>query len=224
MLDRLDVYFESGQPSAALNMALDEALLENAARPALRFYNWARPSLSFGYFGKLADAQAVGGDREIVRRWTGGGIVLHGEDLTYSLVAPAAHPYARHSAREIYQHTHSAIRDVLVAAGWSVSMVTTPASRVSEACFANPVVADLMAGDAKIAGAAQRRTRLGLLQQGSILFRDLPEHFAAQFASRLSSAVDARSITDTHLRRAQTLAAEKYGTRAWLEERQTSSI
>lgn len=216
MLGQLEVFHGSGQPTAALNMALDEALLEAATLPILRFYQWNRPSLSFGYFGKLAEAKAAGDGRELVRRWTGGGIVLHGDDLTYSFIVPARHPLSRHPAREIYEQTHSAIRDILQRAGRSVSMATAAAARVSDVCFANPVVADVLTGDTKIAGAAQRRTRLGLLQQGSIQMRDLPESFAADFARQLCKSPEARSLPAEITARAAELAAQKYGTRAWL--------
>ncbi len=56
VFERLDVYRDDVRVSAALNMAIDEALLETATIPAIRFYGWARPSVSFGYFGKFAEA------------------------------------------------------------------------------------------------------------------------------------------------------------------------
>ncbi|MBO0695264.1 MAG: hypothetical protein J2P56_04085, partial [Verrucomicrobia bacterium] len=51
----LDVYREAGAHSAAMNMAIDEALLAHATVPAIRFYRWKSPALSFGYFGRFAD-------------------------------------------------------------------------------------------------------------------------------------------------------------------------
>ncbi len=49
----LDVYHDIASRAAALNMAIDEALLEIATGPVIRFYKWDHPALSFGYFGKL---------------------------------------------------------------------------------------------------------------------------------------------------------------------------
>ncbi len=69
-----------------MNMAIDEALLEYATVPAIRFYRWHFPALSFGYFGKFRDVVDYVSARDLVRRWTGGGMVFHGEDLTYSIV------------------------------------------------------------------------------------------------------------------------------------------
>src|SRR5580700_1117427 len=67
--------------SAPLNMAIDEALLGTGAGPVLRVYRWKRPAVSFGYFERWAPIHAAHPDREAVRRWTGGGVVLHGEDV-----------------------------------------------------------------------------------------------------------------------------------------------
>ena len=72
-----------------MNMAIDEALLETAVIPTIRFYRWRSPALSFGYFGKFSDVAIYAAERDLVRRWTGGGIVFHGDDLTYSIVIPA---------------------------------------------------------------------------------------------------------------------------------------
>ena len=76
MLDALHVYDDCEPRSAALNMAVDEALLAAAPAPILRFYRWRQPSLSFGYFGLYTEVASQSDEREIVRRWTGGGIVL----------------------------------------------------------------------------------------------------------------------------------------------------
>src|SRR5687768_8020143 len=102
MLDELRVYVDSEPRSAPVNMAVDEALLETAADPILRFYCWRGPALSFGYFGSYADVANERSQREIVRRWTGGGIVPHGDDLTYSVIIPASDPFFASSSLAIY--------------------------------------------------------------------------------------------------------------------------
>ncbi|MGA7275603.1 MAG: hypothetical protein WBX14_12220, partial [Candidatus Udaeobacter sp.] len=78
----LNVYHDGAAHSAAMNMAIDEALLDYAAVPSIRFYRWHSPALSFGYFGEFAHVACYAGERDLVRRWTGGGIVFHGDDLT----------------------------------------------------------------------------------------------------------------------------------------------
>src|SRR5437762_630623 len=173
MLDALQVYDDREPKSAALNMAVDEALLADAAAPILRFYRWRKPSLSFGYFGVYAEVAGQAKEREIVRRWTGGGIVPHGDDLTYSVMIPASHPVFAQSSREIYAAWHDAIRRALAANGVEATLANSAAAKVSEHCFANAVRADVMSAGRKIAGAAHRRSRTGLLDHGSIQRRDL---------------------------------------------------
>ncbi len=160
LFERLFVLDDQEPRSATLNMAIDEALLESCRRPILRFYRWREPSLSFGYFGKFAEVATQARDRELVRRWTGGGSVPHGEDLTYSLITPASDPVSRRGPPVIYPALHSAIRLALRAEGRETELAKAAAEKVSDACFANPVRDDLLSCDGrKIAGAAQRRTR-----------------------------------------------------------------
>src|ERR1700748_691447 len=109
MLEGLQLFDDREERSAAQNMAVDEALLAEAAAPILRFYRWHRPSISFGYFGRYADV-AVESDRcDLVRRWTRGGIVPHGADLTYSVIVPRSHSFFQRSSVEIYATVHDAI-------------------------------------------------------------------------------------------------------------------
>src|SRR3954471_19035556 len=117
MLAALHVYDDLEPRPAALNMAVDEALLADASLPILRFYRWRQPSLSFGYFGRYAEVESQADRREIVRRWTGGGIVPHGDDLTYSIVIPASDPWFRRSSLDVYRTSHDAIRAALEANG-----------------------------------------------------------------------------------------------------------
>src|SRR5258706_594076 len=148
---------------AALNMAIDEALLRGARGPLLRVYRWRRAALSFGYFGKYSAVAARWPGRELVRRWTGGGEVAHGADCTYTLIVPRAHAFCRLSAVESYRVIHEHIAALLGAA---VAAVAEP--KVSAVCFENAVRFDVVNGARKVAGAAQRRTAHGLLHQGSI--------------------------------------------------------
>ena len=86
-------------------------------------------------------------------------------------------------------------------------------------CFANPVHADVMLNGRKIAGAAQRRTRRGLLQQGSIQGVDLENDLAERFARALSVNCSERQMSKEVLDRARELAQQKYGADFWLRMR-----
>src|SRR6266487_4683767 len=119
MFAALNVYHDGAAHSAAMNMAIDEALLEHATVPSIRFYRWHSPALSFGYFGKFAYVACYAGERDLVRRWTGGGIVFHGDDLTYSIVIPVSDPVFDESSIAIYEKIHRALADALNANGAS---------------------------------------------------------------------------------------------------------
>jgi lipoate-protein ligase A len=223
LFDELIVHNDGEPRAAALNMALDEALLESVTAPTIRFYRWRRPSLSFGYFGRYMDAAPHESEREIVRRWTGGGTVFHGNDLTYSVIIPASDPLFSESSMSIYQKIHRAVQEVLVAIDRQAELaaVATVADRRSngDACFANPVRADVMVDGRKVAGGAQRRTRLGILHQGSIQLDALPDDFAGQFSAALGNSLRRETPGAATMQRAQTIADRKYGTAEWLRRR-----
>jgi lipoyl(octanoyl) transferase len=222
----LDVYYDFTFRSAATNMAIDETLLEVVTIPSIRFYRWNSPALSFGYFGKFADVADYATERDLVRRWTGGGIVFHGDDLTYSIVIPASDPIFGESSRSIYEKIHGALCNALVAAGQRalVAGIVDPAAAVTDAsyngqCFGNPVRADVMVNGRKVAGAAHRRTRAGLLHQGSIQRVDLGNDLGERFAGELAEVCDERSLTTRIVERASEIAQQKYGTQNWLQRR-----
>ena len=223
----LNVYHDVASRSAAMNMAIDEALLESAAAPSIRFYRWDSPVLSFGYFGRFADVAANAFERDLVRRWTGGGIVFHGEDLTYSVVIPANDPVFAEPPLSIYENVHRALRKALVANGERAELalvagiVDAGTAIVDHGynCFANPVRADVTIDGRKVAGAAQRRTRGGLLQQGSVQYVNLGNGLAERFAQALSASCSERKIADEILNRAWELARQKYESDAWLRRR-----
>src|SRR5687767_6632729 len=89
LFPKLDLIIERERHSAALNMAIDEALLRALRGPLLRIYQWSRPSVSFGYFERFEPVRALFPDHDLVRRWTGGGMVEHAGDFTYSLMVPS---------------------------------------------------------------------------------------------------------------------------------------
>ena len=221
-----DVYHDTVPHSAAMNMAIDEALLEYATVPAIRFYRWYSPALSFGYFGKFRDVVDYVSTRDLVRRWTGGGMVFHGEDLTYSIIIPATEPAFGESPKSIYEKIHRALADALAERGQraTVAAILDRGAGVSDAgynghCFANPVCADVMIEGRKIAGAAQRRTRAGLLHQGSIQNVDLANGLAERFAKTLSNNRETRCLPNAVHYRAEEIAARKYATEDWLRKR-----
>jgi lipoate-protein ligase A len=226
----LNFFHDDTPRSAAMNMAIDEALLECAAVPSIRFYRWQSPALSFGYFGIFSVVAIYASERDLVRRWTGGGIVFHGEDLTYAIIIPASDPAFHQSSMTIYEKIHRTLADALngigeqavVASGvepGGISAIRTAIMASGDNCFSNPVRADVMIDSRKVAGAAQRRTRRGLLQQGSIQGVNLDNRLADRFANALSPNCSQLKINDEIFQRGREIAQQKYGTDSWLRKR-----
>ena len=101
-------------------MALDEALLEAAPRlgqPVLRFYSWTEAAASFGYFQKYAEIERLTLLRPLVRRPTGGGLVPHDADWTYSLAFPPGDDWYLLRATDSYQRVHEWIQAAFALLG-----------------------------------------------------------------------------------------------------------
>jgi lipoate-protein ligase A len=210
----------SGKCEAAFNMALDEALLEAMPRlqaPVLRFYGWTEPAATFGYFQKFSDVAAITKLRPLIRRPTGGGIVPHDADWTYAAVFPAGHEWHSLKAEESYRRIHDWLR--LAFAELKVETELAPCCKKSlpGQCFIGHEKFDLLWHGKKIAGAAQRRNKLGLLIQGSVqpppvtLARGDLESAMRRVAARDFGVAWGDFATDAALHKdGEKLASEKY--------------
>ncbi|MEX2043722.1 MAG: lipoate--protein ligase family protein, partial [Opitutus sp.] len=171
---------------AAGNMALDFLLLQrypDAAQPRFRHYGWQRPAVTFGYAQKVAFVRgqlpAMAGEAgvplDLCRRPTGGGIVDHRDDWTYALVIPRGHPLEEVRASESYRVVHEALAVALRAQGVRAATKQRTDDDAEEpagagVCFQRAEISDLVheGTGVKIAGAAQKRNKRGLLLQGSV--------------------------------------------------------
>jgi lipoyl(octanoyl) transferase len=219
MLRRLIWVIDETPHPAALNMAIDEALLLGGGDSALfRAYHWLQHPVSIGYFSSWEQTNALYPDREIVRRWTGGGVVEHGADFTYSLLLPSdAGPPPN---RDLYREMHSAIVRTLTAMGRAGAAVVKgseapPGTDPVAACFAKSVENDVEVDGVKVAGAAIRRLRTGVILQGSIQRISVESGFAAQLVHTLSPAVEKRMLSIVTTSLAERIANLKYGTESW---------
>jgi lipoate-protein ligase A len=176
------------------NMAVDEALLIDAAEnntASLRLYGWRQPTLSLGYFQRYADRNQHAASRPcaVVRRQTGGGAILHDRELTYSIVLPQNHPFAKQS-QQLYTGMHQAIIAALTPANSSPESNAHLQIRETGAqlraheepflCFQRKSPGDVIVPSSgaqptwKILGSAQRRYRRAVLQHGSLLLERSP--------------------------------------------------
>ena len=159
--------------SAAENMALDFLLLR-AGVARFRHYGWRGPAFTFGYAQKSAFVRAQlasEGQLDLCRRPTGGGLVDHRDDWTFALVIPRGHPLEDVRATTSYREVHEALASALRAQGVPAASKTVPPEADGMGvCFQRAELFDVVNTETgnKIAGAAQKRNKHGLLFQGSV--------------------------------------------------------
>ncbi len=182
----MDAYGYIDEPrSGLMNMAIDDAMLEFADQRRivmLRLYQWSEPTLSLGYFQKVKDRDLhpMSSDLEMVRRATGGGAIVHHHDLTYALAVPQS-SVSVGAAPAIYSAVHDVFVEWLMELGlearqWQATynLQTTSgyadkSSKSEFLCFHRRSEGDVVVGDHKLVGSAQRRNKGALLQHGSLL-------------------------------------------------------
>jgi len=219
---------ESGPGNAACNMALDEALLEAGTQlkhPILRFYGWQEPAASFGYFQKYSDIERSTLLRPLVRRPTGGGLVPHDSDWTYSITFPTIHEWYSVAATESYHRVHQWIQASFTTLKVVVDLANSCRDAQTGQCFIGYVKNDLLWQGRKIAGAAQRRTRSGLLIQGSVqppptdLSRTRWHQAMCDSARELGINWKKFEIPQALKKRAEQLAIQKYSQDIYTKKR-----
>jgi lipoyl(octanoyl) transferase len=198
---------------AAENMASDFMLLQRYPRPdaaRYRHYEWRSPAFTFGYSQKISFVRSQLPQGEVIdlcRRPTGGGVVDHRDDWTYSLVIPRGHPFEEARATQSYRAIHEALAESLEGAGAHVALKPiaepVPAGEPggpAGVCFERAEIFDVVHGEtgAKIAGGAQKRNKRGLLFQGSVWKPAAGavdwEKFGKDFAARLARVLGADAV------------------------------
>jgi lipoate-protein ligase A len=199
-----------GAPGA-INMSLDQALLDDAARSGracLRLYRWSPPCLSFGRNEPAArryDRAAI--ERlglDVVRRPTGGRAVWHDREVTYAVAAPVAW---FGSLRDSYRAIHGRLATALRHLGVPADLAPDTENRTAlegGACFAQAIGGEIMVHGRKLVGSAQVRQGAAFLQHGSILLEGSQDVVAA--VSRQQSAVSTHTTLAEALCRPVTFA------------------
>src|SRR5512139_2129938 len=163
----------------AWNMAADEAILEHIGRgealPTLRLYAWDPGCLSLGHAQPFADvdvARLKARGWEVVRRLTGGRAILHTDELTYSVIAPANEPRVAGTVLESYNRLAGALLGAARELGLPVEIeehaAPAAAQTFNPVCFEVPSSYEITAGGRKLIGSAQARKKDGVLQHGSL--------------------------------------------------------
>ncbi len=221
-----------GAYPASLNMAIDEVLMESQkspkSLPTLRFYSWSEPCYSLGYFQDVDSVARTFGPAAkrmtIVRRLTGGGLVKHGEDLTFSLTFKNPNPYLPKDAKTSYFKINEALAAGLRKYFPTISLAdckTVPSGRggVSRVCFESPSCYDLLLEGKKVVGSSQRRQEGALLHQATIFIREkkeklieaVREGFESQWGIRFVSL----PLADKEILLAKKREEERYHSPEW---------
>ncbi|MBA4136432.1 MAG: lipoate--protein ligase family protein [Opitutus sp.] len=228
---------------AAENMAIDFLLLQrypDAGAPRFRHYEWRGPAFTFGFSQKIAfvrEKLAADLPVDLCRRPTGGGIVDHRNDWTYALVIPRGHALEEARATQSYRSVHEALTDTLVAFGQPAELKAAcePPAEGEECapvgpgvCFQRAELFDVVnrTTGAKIAGAAQKRNKHGLLFQGSIEKGSVAaldwDEFGVRFAAALARSLGGESTEtpwpELHEDELSGLI-ERYSSPEWIEYR-----
>ena len=212
-------------------MALDEGLLDwtlATGAAAIRFYAWDHPARTVGYFTRRPAGEQKG-EVEAVRRFTGGGLVEHGGDLTFALAVPAGTALALASAVDRYRLIHEALAAALLGAGVEVTPVAPDQETGPGPCFAHPVPWDLVhpVSGLKMAGGAQRRSRGAFLHQGSIrlaeAMRSMSAPWVEAFVSKMAESVGPLEpeVQDRLVAGVPFLVATRYGNPVWNAGKET---
>jgi lipoate-protein ligase A len=214
--------------------------VEGSGGTVLRFYSWSPATLSLGYFQSLADRASHAASRSlsVVRRASGGGAIVHDRELTYSFAAPVRSRFGRDVGHLVCLF-HQALVDAL--SDWRIPArrCTRPVILKSEPflCFRRRAENDVLLGDAKIAGSAQRRHRQAVLQHGSVLLRksafagelpgigelagaspsagELQTAWTEVLAQRLGLRLVSSQLSPAELERSDWWAANRFNASAW---------
>ncbi|NIK11532.1 lipoate--protein ligase family protein [Alkalibacillus almallahensis] len=220
-MEREWLFLDTGYHDAAVNMALDECLInwlhEGRIQPTLRFYGWEKPSLSIGHFQKAEktiDFSAVNKHScQFVRRLTGGSAVLHDHELTYSLVISEQDPGIPQSVKDAYYILSKGVlegyKNLGIEADYAIPDEQVARGQ-SAICFEEPTYYEMVADGKKLSGNAQTRKNGVLMQHGSIpitmntdmlfdLFRfQTEESRARKHKAFQNKAVTINQLTDQH--------------------------
>jgi len=231
------------------NMAIDEAILRQrrigASPSTLRLYSWLKPTVSLGYFQRISVPMADlcrQQHLDLIRRPTGGGFVLHDQEITFSVIFSRQDLRQQRQAVEYYRVIATCVQKALLR----LNIAVTLAEKVFDGkdnsflCFNKPTKYDLLAAGKKVCGSAQRRYREIILQQGSLILRttgdpgfwqqaagleevrlekisrpEIYQALQAGFAEELRIAFVPGGLTAAEQSLAERLTAEKYTLASW---------
>ncbi len=192
-----------------MNMAIDEALtrkcIDSEDRPTvIRFYTWKETSCSIGYFQKIENVFKAPNDKRIpvVRRPTGGGIVYHSNDITFSIVKKRMQPSRQENITSFYKLIGDSLLRGLERLGFTGTFYLPEEEShrsVKERkplnnflpqpsfCSVTPAKYDIMINGSKVAGYAARKSQGAVLCQG---YLDVYKRWNEQYNGSREKAIN----------------------------------
>ena len=201
----------SGFCDAATNMAIDEAIFlsyrENVSVPTLRLYGWKPAAISIGRSQNPQETLDLDAFQEqnvtFTRRPTGGGIIFHDHELTYSIILAQSDIGLSYRVKESFESITSflitAYRNLGIEACFAKNIFRSiPENHtIADFCFSRKEEYDILANGRKLGGNAQKRRRNIILQHGSIpLSFDKTKASQLLKGNRASGALDITTIAD----------------------------
>ena len=219
---------DSGSKSALEQMQIDEALLlDGVQHPLLRFYDWSSNAVTYGYFINPSDWLKIVPEN-CARRPTGGGLIFHEGDFSFTLALPPEHALAQKPVLERYQIINSAVLQVISSLvpdcepGCEMTLQLQKQEGVlDQLCMANPTQYDLLLGAKKIGGAAQRKNKRAFIHQCSLILtlpdwqriaRELvdPEHVLPKLQAFTGSLFPDKAAINANFRDMLKAALQQY--------------
>ena len=173
-------FIENKEKSSKENMLFDKELLEKLDENSpciLHFYEWKKPSITYGYFiekEKYLDIEKIKEmGIDLARRPTGGGIVFHMWDMAFSFLMPCSCAAFSENCMKNYSFVNNcvikAVREFSKEKEFSFHEKQEDQRKdFQKFCMSHSTHYDVVVGKKKIAGAAQRKKKTGFLHQGTI--------------------------------------------------------
>jgi len=163
----------NSQNLAKVNMCKDEALIKSFnenSHPILRIYHWSK-SITIGISQNIKEYSYLNDfSKDIAKRVTGGGVLFHGHDLSYSLVLPSSY-FKDYKIKESYEKICYFLinfyKKLGLDANYAKDIKDVNLSK-NEFCQVGFEAYDILINKDKIGGNAQRRTKRLVFQHGSI--------------------------------------------------------
>ena len=218
--------------SATFNMAADEFLMESQrdpkVSPVLRVYTWDAPAVTVGYFQEVEEVARRLKSKEkkisVVRRLTGGGLVMHGRDVTFSLLLKNNNPFLPSDVKMSYLKVNEALRlgiKELYPEMDYADCKTVPSGRGDgeRVCFEKPSCYDLLIGKQKVVGASQRRRDGVILHQSTVFLKDpiktVTEKILKGFRELWKIDFEEKPLSGEEIKLIQKKEVERYGSPEW---------